>query len=54
MICFVMYVYVCKKCEKFGGCWRLFSWFGQKVTDNNKHACTIHADQEDLTTSFCF
>ena len=51
----VVYVYVCEKCEeKFGGCWRLFSWLGQKVTDNNTHACTVHADQEDLTTSFCF
>ena len=55
IFCNVVYVYVCKKYEeKFGGCWRLFSWLGQKVTDNNTHACTVHADQEDLTTSFCF
>ena len=49
----VVYVYVCKKCEeKFGGYWRLFSWLGQKVTYNNfnTHACTVPADQEDLTT----
>ena len=50
MLC--MYIYVCKKCEKFGGCWRLFLWLGQKVIDNNTHPCTVHADQEDLTTSF--
>ena len=39
IFCNVLYVYVCKKCgETFGGCWRLFSWLGQKVTDNNTHA----------------
>ena len=45
----VVYVYVGKKSEKF-------LWLGKKVTDNNRHACTVHADQEDLTTmstSFC-
>ena len=31
-------LYVCKKCEKFGGCWRSFLWLGQKVTANNTHA----------------
>ena len=43
----VVYVYLCKKCEKFGGCWRSFSWLYQKVTDTNMHACTVHTDQED-------
>ena len=34
IFCNVVYVYVCKTCEeKFGGCWRSFSWLGQKVTD---------------------
>ena len=38
VFCNVVYVYyVCKTCEKFGGCWQLFSWLGQKVTDNNTH-----------------
>ena len=31
-----------------------FLWLSQKVTDNNSLVCTVHADQEDLTTSFCF
>ena len=36
--CNVVYVYICKKCEKFGGCWRSFSWLGEKVADTNTHA----------------
>ena len=39
----VVYVYVCKKCEeKFGGCWRSFSWLGQKVTDNHGLMSYMH------------
>ena len=48
-----VYIYV-RYDEKFGGCWRSFLWLGQKVTDNNTHAQTVYAVQDDLTTSFCF
>ena len=43
-----MYVRNVRSFAAVGGC---FSWLGQKVIDNNMHACTVHADQEDLTTS---
>ena len=36
----IVYVYVCKICEeKFGGCWWLFSWLGQKVKDSMHSSC---------------
>ena len=34
-----VYVYVCKICEKFGGCWQSFSWLGQKVKANMHGSC---------------
>ena len=43
MICFcnIVYVYICKKRERYDGCWQLFSWLGQKVTYNR--ACKSRA-----------
>ena len=43
--CNMVYVYVCKIYEKFGGYLWSFSWLGQKVKD--------HADKVDYATSFC-
>ena len=47
----VVYVYVCKKCEKFGG---FFVVRSESNTIIRMHACTVYADQVDLATSFCF
>ena len=45
----VMYLNVCKICEKFGGCLWSFSQLGQKVKDSMRSSC----DQVDYATSFC-
>ena len=36
---FLIVVYVCKIYEKFGSCWCLFSWLGQKVKDTMHTSC---------------
>jgi len=56
LFCHMVYVYVCKICEKFYGCWWSFSWLGQKVNKKVIKTTSLHhsVDKMAIFDSYVF